>query len=480
MIKLDDSHANTSAGSANHEGAYWLELPDGGLALMVNEEIRAEVDFAFNYGEILGWDGNRSPSFVLPFSENILEIIEDSLGIAPVNDFRTHAGPGTTDWRALAQKRAEGEYPHPLAAKLYCAEALHVLDAKSPHDSMHPALQARNNLQQARVLIAKSDYNYSPLAHLRLAQAKEFLAPKALTESKEQLFTRVMCEKALAVLERQRSLEQPLAVSADKFALQDPAPEAVTSRSQPSGLLSGEGRLSHQIDGQARPVVNLSASDQTSPLSATPDACWMELGFDRYRLVVDGQERATAYARLKTAAIPDPDTHRRETIVALDSETIFEAVEKRVGLPRVTAFTPEDRLQDRIELEKDASTFREMCAPREEPQFYVWDAMNYLFAETAGRSGSDFETARGHLGKALEALKEGDDLAEAAKQVDHARQYLPSLTDSPLDFKPHIFNALANCDRASQAIERNGSLERRGAEISHDHSAGPPRGRGRH
>jgi hypothetical protein len=223
-----------------------------------------------------------------------------------------------------------------------------------------------------------------------------------------------------------------------------------------------------------------NAPDQASPSPATPDACWMELGFDRYRLVVDGQERATAYARLKTAAIPDPDTHRLETIVALDSETIFEAVEKRVGLPRVTAFTPEDRLQDRIELEKHASTFREMCPPRDEPQFYVWDAMTYLFAESAGRTDSDFETARGHLGKALEALKEGDDLAEAGKQVDHARQYLPSLTDSPTDFKPHIFNAIADCDRAAQTIERNGSLQRGGAEISHDHSPGPSRGRGRH
>jgi hypothetical protein len=234
------------------------------------------------------------------------------------------------------------------------------------------------------------------------------------------------------------------------------------------------------IKQETAPALQDTAPDQASLPPATPDACWMELGFDRYRLVVDGQERATAYARLKTAAIRNPDADRPETIVALDSETIFEAVEKRVGLLRVTAFTPEDRLQDRIELEKDAATFLEMCSPREEPQFYVWDAMNYLFAESAGRTDSDFETARGHLGKALEALKEGDDPAEAAKQVDHARQYLPSLTDSPTDFKPHIFNAIANCDRAAQAIERNASMERGSAELSHAHSTGPSRGRGRH
>jgi hypothetical protein len=106
--------------------------------------------------------------------------------------------------------------------------------------------------------------------------------------------------------------------------------------------------------------------------------------------------------------------------------------------------------------------------------------MVYLLAETAGRTGSDFETARRHLGKALEALREADDLPEAAKQVDHARQFLPTLSDTPTDHTPSIFNAIANCERAASAINRNASLERGGGDLSHSVSIGTSRGRGRH
>jgi hypothetical protein len=428
--------------------AYWLELPEGVFLLDIDGKTRAGVVLHMNVGEVLGDDYDDSFTVAVPDSDVVFDIVEDIVGRA--NEFRTVSGPSQTDWRSVARQRAESfskEHPPEREAQHYCATALRHLDEKARHVPLGtPAQEARDHLQDAVLLVRANNHEWTREARDQLAQAKKSLEGDPLTERLHEPFAYFNCAKALIVVERERRQ--------DNFPVQAPL--------------------------SAAPQQPALSQPDASPLASAPDACWMELGFDHYRLLVDGQERAAAYARLKTAAIPDPDTHRLETIVALDSETIFEAVEKRVGLPRVTAFTPEDRLQDRIELEKDAAIFREMCAPHEEPEFYVWDALNCLLADSAGPTDNDLESARDHLGKALEALKEGDDPAEAAKQVDHARQYLPSLTDSPTDFKPHIFNAIANCDRAAQAIERNCSLERGGGELSHAHSTGPSRGRGRH
>jgi hypothetical protein len=422
-------------------GSFWLVLDEGRFSLHIDGRALAEVNLPANVASFQGESGQIDRLLPVPHSEVIFDVVEQALGQEKINEFRTDSGRSEIDWRGKAAQQAEWfrqDCSPQMEPDYYTRSAWTLLNQQARSSELTPAAdEARHNLSRVISNLDSNQGEWSEHALTSLDRARLALRER-LREgpTPHELATHFYCEKASAVLSR----------------------EGVRQRADS----------------------NTSAPDQASLLPATPDACWMELGFDRYRLVVDGQERATAYARLKTAAIPDPDTHRRETIVALDSETIFEAVEKRVGLPRVTAFTPEDRLQDRIELEKDASTFREMCAPRDEPQFYVWDAMNSLFAETAGRTGTDFETARDHLGKALEALKEGDDLAEAGKQVDHARQYLPSLTDSPSDFKPHIFNAIANCDRAAQAIERNASMERGGADLSHEQSTSPSRGRGRH
>jgi hypothetical protein len=174
-------------------------------------------------------------------------------------------------------------------------------------------------------------------------------------------------------------------------------------------------------------------------------------------------------------SVRDSDTHRQETIAVLDSETIFDAAEKRLGIEPATAIMPEHRERVRGELAKLAAEFRDLHPHDAEPAFYIERALEGLGARDVFGTHPDVASARLHLGKALDAFRQGESLAEVAQQVDHACQYLPTLSASFSKGDQRALNAAADCDRALRSIERNRSLERGGAELSR--AFGAARGR---
>jgi hypothetical protein len=445
IVKINKNSADDNdAGVSSQQDAYWLEMPDGVFVLKADGKTRASVVMDFNAGEIMRGDGHRSISVVPLDSEVVFDVVETQLGLGPVTNFRALSGPCRTDWRTVAEQRAERfrkAHPPRTEAEHYCAAALHFLDHRSQRGLLSSkASEARRNLQQALLSLKAHKRIWTPDACEKLAQAKRALGAEQLDQPLQQPFASLACRKAIAVLERQGILKPPIMALAER--------------------------------------ANAPAPDQPSQPQDLPDTCWVYSGRGAFSLFLDGRERAQTHHN--TVSIIDDETLRPQTIAVLDSETIFDAAEMNLGIAPVTSFAPATEALTRTAFTILAKQFRESHPEKQEPHFYTERALESLLAEQAGPTNSELESARLHLGKALDAFRDSDGLAEAAKQVDHARQYLPALSTSLWGKNANALSAAADCERATRAIERNCSLERGGGELSHAHSTGPSRGRGRH
>jgi hypothetical protein len=449
VVKLTKDSDEGGAVNDGTQDAHWRVVTNDLFYLQIAGRTKAAVNLAANVAFLDLPDGRAV--LPVPHSEPIFDLVEQRLGTEKVTEFRTAAGVSDTDWRGIATKIAESfrrNCPPQLEPEHYTRAAWTVLYEKarqSGPDTLSPAAdKALGHLTNVVTGLNAQNGEWTERTITHLGHAQMALREGMLRNSESadnatthELGAHLLCEMATAVLWREGIMELHDCANA-------PAPHG-----------------------------------PSSPPDA-PDACWMELGPGRYGLLVDGQKRAVAHLGLKTGAIFDPDTLRLETISALDSETIFDALEERVGLSRVTTFTSDDGQRQRAELEQRAAAFREACPPDQESRYYVELALLSLAPDPASPSSADLDSARLHLGKAQDALIGRDDLAEAAKQVEHARQYLPSLTDSASEQSSQSLSAAFDCDRATRAIERSVSFERGGGELSHSHSTGHSRGRGRH
>lgn len=446
MVKLTKD--SDEGGSVNDgvQDAHWRVVTDDLFSLRIDGRTKAAVNLALNVAYLDLPDGRTV--LPVPHSEPVFDLVEQRLRTDKVTEFRTAAGVSDTDWRGIAEQNAESfrrDCPPQLEPEHYTRAAWTVLYEKARQtgpDTLSPAAdKALGHLTNVVTGLNAQNGEWTERALTHLGHAQIALREGMLRNSESphnatthELEAHLLCEKATAVLWREGVMELHDSANA-------PAPHAPSS---------------------------------------PPDPCWTELGPGRYGLLVDGEKRAVAHLGLKTGAIFDPDTLRLETISALDSETIFDALEERMGLSRVTTFTSDDGQRQRAELEQRAAVFRDACPPDQESRYYVELALLNLAPDPASPSNAELDSARLHLGKAQDALIERDGLAEAAKQVEHARQYLPSLTDSASEQSSQVLSAAFDCDRAMRAIERSASLERGGGELSHSHNTGSSRGRGRH
>jgi hypothetical protein len=448
VVKLTKDSDEGGAVNDGTQDAHWRVVTDDLFSLRIAGCTKAAVNLAVNVAFLDLPDGGAV--LPVPHSESIFDLVEQRLGTEKVTEFRTAAGVSDTDWRGIAAKNAESfrrDCPPQLEPEHYTRAAWTVLYEKARQtgpDTLSPAAdEALGHLTNVVTGLNAQNGGWTERTLTHLGHAQVALREGVLRNTggpdnapPHELEAHLLCEKATTVLWREGVMEL------------------------------------HDSTHASAPYAPSSPPD-------APDACWIELGPGRYGLLVDGEKRAVAHLGLKTGAIFDPDTLRLETISALDSETIFDALEERIGLSRVTTFTSDDGQRQRAELEQRAAVFREACPPDQESRYYVELALLSLAPDPTSPRNSELDSARLHLGKAQDALIGRDGLAEAAKQVEHARQYLPSLTDSSAEQNSQILSAAMDCDRAARAIERTASLGRGGPELSHSHGTAPSRGRGR-
>lgn len=184
-----------------------------------------------------------------------------------------------------------------------------------------------------------------------------------------------------------------------------------------------------------------------------PVNCWID-SVQEIDLFLDGRHRARVLTDKATAHLLDDNGNVTTSLIYLRSETPFDAVEKHLGIGRVTEVRDDSNegggaisARTRNMSERSARAFRKQCPATEEAERYLREAIHTC--EFFG--GPVIPAAREWLKlmeKALEEIAQGD--RKAARGI-LLEALIGMKKDAILDWQV----AWVDCGRAAEALARD-------------------------
>ena len=162
----------------------------------------------------------------------------------------------------------------------------------------------------------------------------------------------------------------------------------------------------------------------------TEDGYWQERD-SQFVLHIDGTERAIVNRSANTGVILSMPGEPGYKFTAPDSQTVFDAVEQRLGIGRIEEFRTAQGMRTIIPwrdmAENHAEWSRSNHPPGKEAEHYTQQAWNLLnHKSTAGGLTNQANDARFILGKVLVSLErdQGQWRGETRQQLQAARDLL--------------------------------------------------------
>ncbi|BCH14975.1 hypothetical protein [Mesorhizobium sp. L-2-11] len=201
-----------------------------------------------------------------------------------------------------------------------------------------------------------------------------------------------------------------------------------------------------------RYIAAATAARQAYRAKYPPVNCWID-SVHELDLYLDGRHRARVLPDKATAHLLDDDGNVAGSFIYLRSETPFDAVEKHLGIDRVTEIRDDSnegggRIRPRVRgtAERSAAAFREECMPSQEAWRYIRDAIRV--AEVFGIEEAAAQAWRGKMDEALNAIA----LNRREKALAIVRSALAGMSRvTILDWQA----ARVDCARAAEALTRD-------------------------
>lgn len=183
-----------------------------------------------------------------------------------------------------------------------------------------------------------------------------------------------------------------------------------------------------------------------------PVNCWVD-SVHELDLYLDGRHRARVLTDKATIHLLDDDGNVAGSLIYLRSETPFDAVEKHLGIDRVTEVRDDSnegggRISSPLRgaVERSAAAFRQDCTPEQEAWRYIRDAVQV--AELFGIEEAAAQAWRGKMDEVLNAIS----LNHREKALRILRAALAGMNrDAVLGWHA----AWVDCARAAEALARD-------------------------
>lgn len=184
------------------------------------------------------------------------------------------------------------------------------------------------------------------------------------------------------------------------------------------------------------------------------DAFWTREGQDRFELCVNGRVAAVA-SLTPNAVFVGQEAMQAQNFPVLDSETIFDAAERRLGIGQVTEYRPLHLREMRKQLEVHAEEFRRLCPMEHEPRHYLARAVESLKRSPyAAVSTSGVMQAQRHLEAALTELDRRSGRPSVLVDMHHRAAFDElERAKGPRYLTEEL--AMGDCVRAQMAFNRN-------------------------
>lgn len=201
-----------------------------------------------------------------------------------------------------------------------------------------------------------------------------------------------------------------------------------------------------------RYIAAAAAARQAYRAKNPPVNCWMD-SVHQLDLYLDGRHRARVLTDKATVQLLDDDGNVAGSFIYLRSETPFDAVEKHLGIDRVTEVRDDSnegggRISPRVRgaAERRAAAFRANCAPQQEAWRYIREAIQV--AEVFGIEEAAAQAWRGRMDDVLNAIS----LNHREKALRILRAALAGMSrDAVLGWQA----AWVDCARAAEALARD-------------------------
>lgn len=201
-----------------------------------------------------------------------------------------------------------------------------------------------------------------------------------------------------------------------------------------------------------RYIAAAAAARQAYLAKHPPVNCWID-SVHELDLYLDGRRRAHVLTDRATVQLLDDDGSVAGSFIYLRSETPFDAVERHLGIDRVTEIRDDSnegggRISRRVRAfaERSALAFRQDCKPEQEAWRYIRDAIQV--AEVFGVEEAAAQAWRGKMDEVLNAIS----LNHREKALGILRAALAGMNrDAVLGWQA----AWVDCARAAEALARD-------------------------